>query len=81
MYDPATKWGMPLQKEDFGQTLGHYSVGAGPYLVLPVIGPSTLRDTTGFVVDTAVHGAVLDCALDDVNNKSKVKQVSVSLCL
>jgi phospholipid-binding lipoprotein MlaA len=72
MYDPATKWAMPVQKEDFGQTLGYYSVGAGPYLVLPIIGPSTLRDTTGFVVDTAVHSAVLDCALDDVNNKSKV---------
>ncbi len=72
MYDPATKWAMPVQKEDFGQTLGYYSVGAGPYLVLPILGPSSLRDTTGFVVDTAVHSVVLDCALDDVNNKSKV---------
>ena len=72
MYDPATKWTMLVQKEDFGQTLGHYSVGAGPYLVLPILGPSTLRDTTGFVVDAAVHSVVLDCALDDVNNKSKV---------
>ncbi|WP_084446258.1 MlaA family lipoprotein [Desulfosarcina sp. BuS5] len=80
MYDPAAKWAMPVQKEDFGQTLGYYSVGAGPYLVLPIIGPSTLRDTTGFVVDTAVHRAVLDCALDDVNNKSKV-QAGISLLM
>ena len=73
MYDPATKWGMPRHKEDFGQTLGHYGVGAGPFLVLPVIGPSTLRDTTGLVVDTAVRSVVLDCALNDVHNKSKVR--------
>ena len=73
MYDPATKWTMPVQKEDFGQTLGYYSVGAGPYLVLPIIGPSTLRDATGFVVDAAVHSVVMDYALDDVNNKSKVQ--------
>ena len=73
MYDPATKWGMPRHKEDFGQTLGHYGVGAGPFLVLPVMGPSTLRDTTGLVVDTAVRTAVLDWALDDVDNKSKVR--------
>lgn len=73
MYDPATKWGMLRQNEDFGQTLGHYGVGAGPYLVLPVFGPSTLRDTTGLVVDSGVRMAVYDWALDDVDNKSKVK--------
>lgn len=38
-------------QEDFGQTLGHWGVGNGAYLVLPLIGPSTLRDTTGFIVD------------------------------
>ena len=43
---------IPLHKEDFGQTLGHWGVNNGPYLVLPFIGPSTLRDTTGLVVDT-----------------------------
>ncbi len=73
MYDPATGWGMPVQKEDFGQTLGHYGVGAGPYLVLPLLGPSTLRDTTGLAVDTAVRSAVLEWALDDVDNKSNVQ--------
>ena len=73
MYDPATKWGMPVQKEDFGQTLGRYGVGPGPYLVLPIAGPSTLRDTTGLAVDTVVRSVVLDWALDDVDNKSKVR--------
>lgn len=38
-------------QEDFGQTLGHWGVGNGAYLVLPLIGPSTLRDTTGFIID------------------------------
>jgi len=40
-------------KEDFGQTLGHWGVGNGAYLVLPFLGPSSLRDTTGLVVDSA----------------------------
>lgn len=54
LWDPASKWGMPRQKEDFGQTLGHYGVGNGPYIVLPVFGPSNLRDTTGLVADTVL---------------------------
>jgi phospholipid-binding lipoprotein MlaA len=46
--------------EDFGQTLGHWGIGSGPYLVLPLLGPSTLRDTAGlFLVDTRVD-PVLD---------------------
>lgn len=52
LWDPATHWGMRRQTEDFGQTLGHYGVGHGPYIVLPVFGPSNLRDTTGLAVDT-----------------------------
>ena len=41
------------RNEDFGQTLGHWGVGNGAYLVLPFVGPSTLRDATGLAVDTA----------------------------
>jgi phospholipid-binding lipoprotein MlaA len=52
LWDPATHWGMERQPEDFGQTLGHYGVGHGPYIVLPIFGPSNLRDTTGLVTDT-----------------------------
>jgi len=51
LWDPATHWGMPRQTEDFGQTLGHYGVGDGPYIVLPIFGPSNLRDTTGLLTD------------------------------
>ena len=52
LWDPATHWGMERQPEDFGQTLGHYGVGNGPYIVLPIFGPSNLRDTTGLVTDS-----------------------------
>lgn len=51
LWDPATRMGLPKQKEDFGQTLGFYGVPAGPYLMLPLLGPSNLRDTGGLVVD------------------------------
>ena len=53
LWDPATKMGLPRQVEDFGQTLGYYGVPEGPYLVLPLFGPSNLRDTTGLIVDYA----------------------------
>jgi phospholipid-binding lipoprotein MlaA len=52
LWDPATKWfELDRAQEDFGQTLGHWGVGAGPFLVLPILGPSNLRDTTGLVTD------------------------------
>lgn len=49
--DVASEMGIPKHSEDFGQTLGHWGVPSGPYLVLPVLGPSTFRDTAGTVVD------------------------------
>ena len=51
LWDPATLMGLPKQREDFGQTLGFYGTPAGPYLMLPILGPSNLRDTGGLVVD------------------------------
>lgn len=50
--DVAAMDNIPKHSEDFGQTLGHWGVGNGAYLVLPFLGPSTVRDTTGLVVDT-----------------------------
>lgn len=47
LIDVATPMGLPKHQEDFGQTLGTWGVGSGPYLVLPFLGPSTFRDTTG----------------------------------
>lgn len=51
LIDVATPIGFVEQNEDFGQTLGHWGVGAGPYLVLPLLGPSSLRDATGLAFD------------------------------
>ncbi len=51
--DPATEMGVEYHYEDFGQTLAVHGVGEGPYIVLPVLGPSTLRHTVGRGVDFA----------------------------
>jgi phospholipid-binding lipoprotein MlaA len=47
------------EDEDFGQTLGFYGLGPGPYLVLPILGPSNLRDTGGLVVDAVVYSMMV----------------------
>ena len=52
--DVAEDWGLPDHKEDFGIALAYDGVPPGPYIVLPFIGPSNLRDTVGFVIDTAL---------------------------
>lgn len=52
--NPAEKIGLKPHKEDVGQTLGVYGVGPGCYLVLPILGPSTARDTLGLVADTFI---------------------------
>lgn len=49
--DIASEAGIQRPREDFGQTLGHWGVGPGPYVVLPLFGPSTLRDTVALPVD------------------------------
>lgn len=49
--DVASMDNIPNHREDFGQTLGYWGVGNGAYLVIPLLGPSTLRDATGFVID------------------------------
>jgi phospholipid-binding lipoprotein MlaA len=54
LLDIATEAGINRHSEDFGQTLGHWGVPSGPYLVLPILGPSTVRDTAALFVD--VHG-------------------------
>ena len=51
LFDPATDMGLVRRDEDFGQTLGTYGVGPGVYLVLPILGPSSLRDAAGNFVD------------------------------
>lgn len=50
-FDVATNVGLPSYKEDFGQTLGYWGIQPGPYFMLPVLGPSTVRETIGFAGD------------------------------
>lgn len=50
--DVASSMGMPVPHEDFGLTLAYYGVRRGPYLMLPILGPSNLRDTLGKAVDS-----------------------------
>jgi phospholipid-binding lipoprotein MlaA len=54
LFDPATHFDMPSHSEDFGQTLGVWGVGQDPYLMLPVLGPSSPRDLVGKGVDIAM---------------------------
>jgi phospholipid-binding lipoprotein MlaA len=59
LFDPATSFGLEAQSEDFGQTLGYWGVDSGPYLVVPVLGPNTLRSTGGFAVDAGIRYAIV----------------------
>ena len=52
--NPAEKMGLKPHKEDVGQTLGSYGVGAGCYFILPILGPTTVRDSFGMIVDSFV---------------------------
>jgi phospholipid-binding lipoprotein MlaA len=51
LFDPASRFGLAAGDEDFGQTLGRWGVPAGPYVMLPLFGPSSVRDTFGFAAD------------------------------
>ena len=57
MFDRATTEGLPKQSGDFGQTLYKWGAGDGPYLVLPLLGPSNVRDAIGFGVDSYLYPA------------------------
>ncbi|MFQ6571771.1 MlaA family lipoprotein [Pseudomonas sp. UM16] len=51
-FDVGTKMGLQRNDEDFGQTLGYWGVGSGPYVMLPLLGPSTVRDAVAKYPDT-----------------------------
>jgi phospholipid-binding lipoprotein MlaA len=55
MVDVAAKWGLPPHKADFGQTLAVWGVGEGPFVELPLLGPSNPRDALGTAVDMALN--------------------------
>jgi phospholipid-binding lipoprotein MlaA len=55
LFDVASRLGVARSQADFGQTLGRYGVGTGPYLFIPFMGPSNVRDAAGSVVDAATN--------------------------
>ena len=65
LVDVATMMDIPRPVEDFGQTLGYWGVGQGPYLVLPFLGPSNLRDGVGLLPDFYVRSLIQDEVLSD----------------
>ncbi len=73
--DPASEMGIPKVDEDFGQTLAVWGVAEGPYLVLPLLGPSNPRDAVGFVVDAVADPFMIGMDKLDVHNL----QLSLSL--
>ncbi len=58
-FDVASDLNLPSYKEDFGQTLGYWGVGSGPYFVLPILGPSSVRDTIGLIADVMINPLAL----------------------
>jgi phospholipid-binding lipoprotein MlaA len=65
LFDLAGARGVERANEDFGQTLGYWGVGRGPYLVVPVLGPSNLRDATGLAADAALLWALTPAVVAD----------------
>lgn len=62
LFDLAGKSGIPIHYEDFGQTLGRWGVGPGPYVFIPVLGPSDVRDGVGKLADLTTNGALFKAA-------------------
>jgi phospholipid-binding lipoprotein MlaA len=67
LFDPATSFGLERHDQDFGKTLGYWGTDSGPYLVLPIFGPSSLRDAGGLVVDNSIRYGILT-AIDPFGN-------------
>ena len=66
LLDPATKMGLnDYEKEDYGQTLGRWGVGEGCYIVLPILGPSTVRDTLAGIVNYSGGDAWYNITVDE----------------
>jgi len=78
LFDPATKFGLDRQYEDFGKTLGYWGAGSGPYLVLPVFGPSSVRDAGGLAVDSGITYGIYT-AIDPFSNTDEDFTISAGI--
>ena len=76
-FDVASKIGLEKHSEDFGQTLGYWGVGPGPYLVLPFLGPSNVRDAFGLVPRYTLDELDLITEIDDIPTRNSVTGLSL----
>ncbi|HET7812116.1 MAG TPA: VacJ family lipoprotein [Steroidobacteraceae bacterium] len=74
LFDPATRAGIEMNDEDFGQTFGKWGMKSGPYLVLPILGPSSARDTFGKLVDQFTYPVSY---LEDDSTRFYIRLVSL----
>src|SRR3990167_5265965 len=72
-FDVATQMGLQRSDEDFGQTFGAWGLGSGPYVVLPLLGPSTVRDTIGKIPDSML---TVQATIDHVPTRNVVHAVN-----
>ncbi|MDI1244626.1 MAG: VacJ family lipoprotein [Rhodoferax sp.] len=72
--DIASEMRIERHTEDFGQTLGHWGVAAGPYLILPLLGPSTVRDTVALPVD--LQGNLVS-GVNDVSTRNALTSLAL----
>jgi phospholipid-binding lipoprotein MlaA len=77
LMDVASAVGIPKYREDFGQTLGRWGVSTGPYLVVPFVGPSSLRDVTGLVVEPKINPISKHGTPAEIASATVVKAVDV----
>jgi len=70
LIDVSSEWDLPKHNEDFGQTLGYWGVPAGPYFVLPFLGPSTIRDSAGLGTDYVYFDPVFNRVGDPLTSWS-----------
>jgi phospholipid-binding lipoprotein MlaA len=74
LFDPASAVGLELNDEDFGQTFGKWGMNPGPYLIIPVLGTSTVRDTFGKLVDQFTYPVYW---LEDDSTRIIIRAVSL----
>lgn len=72
IWDVSTDWGLPQQNGDFGQTLNTWGVGSGPYLVLPLFGPSNVRDAIGLGADSVMQPWQYLAAMNGVGTENRL---------
>ena len=70
LFDPAAEWGIEPRREDLGQTLGTWGVPTGPYLVLPLIGPSNPRDAIGLAGDAFLYIDFYDATVEEIGDNA-----------